>query len=141
MSCIGLSLREEGETLGYAMLYGPSIPASLLALVLRGDEGQFTRMARLMEPRRTEAAILFADLEASSALSRRLPSRAFFGFMQALAGVMDDAVLSRSGIIGKHAGDGLTAFFTADDLGSAAEAARAAVEAARAIAAAVPVVA
>ena len=138
VSCLGLALREGGDTLGYALFYGPSLPASLLALVLRGDEAQFTRMARLMEPRRTEAAILFADLEASSALSRRLPSRAFFGFMQALAGAMDEEVLSRSGIIGKHAGDGLTAFFTADDLGSPADAALAALEAARAIAAAVP---
>jgi class 3 adenylate cyclase len=134
VSGLGISLREGGATLGYAIVYGPALPASLLALVLRGDEAQFDRMARLFEPRRTAAAILFADLEASTALSRRLPSRTFFAFMQALASAMDREVLARDGIIGKHAGDGVTAFFTAEDVGSPAGAAAAAIEAARAIA-------
>jgi class 3 adenylate cyclase len=133
-SALGVALREQGETLGYAMIYGPALPASLLALILRGDEQQFGRMARLFEPRRTRAAILFADLDGSSAISRRVPSRAFFAFMGALAGAMDREVLQRSGIVGKHAGDGVTAFFTVDDLGSPAAAAEAAVQAARAMA-------
>ncbi len=137
VSCLGVALREGGDTLGYAMLYGPALPASLLALIIRGDEGQFTRMARLFEPRRTESAILFADLEASTALSRHLPSRTFFAFMQALASAMDREVLDRNGIVGKHAGDGVTAFFTAEDVGSASGAAAAAIEAARAMAVAV----
>jgi class 3 adenylate cyclase len=141
VSCAGISLREDGCTLGYALLYGPALPASLLALVLRGDEKQFDRMARLVTPRRTQAAILFADLEASTDLSRRLPSRAFFAFIRALASAMDDEVLSRQGIVGKHAGDGVTAFFTVEDLGSPAAAAEAAVQAARAMAGAAATVA
>ena len=131
--CLGMALREGGGTLGYALLYGPALPASLLALVVRGDEGLFRRMAQLVEPRRTEAAILFADVEASAALSRRLPSRAFFQYICALTSAFDREVLARRGIVGKHAGDGVTAFFLADDLGSPAAAARAAIEAARAM--------
>ena len=134
VSCVGFTLHEHGETLGYAIVYGPSLPASLLALVVRGDERQFGRMARRFEPRHTPAAILFADLEASTAVSRRVPSRAFFAFIRALATAMDHEVLARNGIVGKHAGDGVTAFFAVEDLGSPAAAASAAIEAARAMA-------
>lgn len=131
---LGLALREEGGTVGYALFYGPSLPASLLALVVRGDVGLWERMARLVEPRRTEAAIVFADLEASAALARRLPSRAFFDFIRAFTSAMDEAVIGRRGIVGKHAGDGVTAFFLADELGGAAAAAEAAIDAVRAMA-------
>jgi class 3 adenylate cyclase len=137
VSCAGIALREDGRTLGYALIYGPATPASLLPLLLRGDEQQYGRMARLSQPRRMPAAILFADLEASTAVSRRVPSRAFFAFVSAMATAMDAEVLARSGIVGKHAGDGVTAFFTVDDLGSPAAAAEAAVEAARAMAGAI----
>ena len=37
----------------------------------------------------------------------------------------------RGGVVGKHAGDGVTAFFLADDLGSRSAAVRAVIEAAR----------
>jgi class 3 adenylate cyclase len=137
VSCAGIALREQGQALGYALLYGPATPASLLPMLLRGDEAQYGRMARLFQPGRTPAAILFADLEASTAVSRRVPSRAFFAFVSAMATAMDAEVLSRSGIVGKHAGDGVTAFFTVEDLGSPAAAAAAAIEAARAMAGAV----
>ena len=132
-TCVGVALREHGETLGYVLFYGPSLPASLLTLVVRGDEGLIGRMARLVEPRRTQAAILFADVEASAALSRRLPSRAFFDFISALTSAFDREVVARRGIVGKHAGDGVTAFFLVDDAGSPAAAAAAAVETARAL--------
>jgi class 3 adenylate cyclase len=134
VSCAGVALREDGDTMGYALLYGPALPASLLTMIVRGDEGQFGRMARLFEPRRTQAAILFADLEGSTAVSRRVPSHAFFSFIRSLASAMDQEVLGRRGIVGKHAGDGVTAFFTVEDLGSPAAAAHAAIEAARAMA-------
>jgi class 3 adenylate cyclase len=42
-------------------------------------------------------------------------------------------VLARAGLVGKHAGDGVTAFFLAKQLGSASAAARAAIDAARAV--------
>ena len=40
-------------TLGYALIYGPALAGEPAALVVRGDERLFSRMARLVEPRRT----------------------------------------------------------------------------------------
>ena len=133
---VAAQLREGDQTIGFAYVYGPALPASLLSLVARGDERMFDRMARLLEPSRREAAILFADLEASGPLSRRLPSSAFFRFIAALTTAIDGEVIERGGIVGKHAGDGVTAFFLSADADSAAEAAAAAIGAARAIGAA-----
>jgi class 3 adenylate cyclase len=93
----------------------------------------FERMARLADPGRHPAAILFADLEASSALSRRLSSAAYFDLIRSFTTAIDAVVVEREGIVGKHAGDGVTAFFLADDTGSNSSAARAALEAGRGI--------
>jgi class 3 adenylate cyclase len=106
-------------------------------LVARGDVGMFERMARLAEPERHPAAILFADLQASAALSRRLSSAAYFDLIRSFTTTIDSIVVERSGIVGKHVGDGVTAFFLADDVGSSSQAARAALEAGREIGAAV----
>jgi class 3 adenylate cyclase len=121
------------EFIGRAMLYGPSLPASVLSLVARGDEAMFRRMSRLVDPGRRQAAVLFADLQASSVLSRRLPSSAYFKLVRAITTAMDAEVVRNTGIVGKHAGDGVTAFFLAEDLGSPSRAARAAIQAARAM--------
>ena len=124
---------EAGDFLGTVGLYGPSLPARVLALVARGNPGMFERMSRLVMPGRRRAAVLFADLQASGALSRRLPSGVYFKLIRSLTTAMDEAVIRGSGIVGKHAGDGVTAFFLADDLGSTSRAARAAIETARRI--------
>ena len=80
------------------------------------------------------AAILFADLGGSSALSRRLSSRGYFDLIGGVTGLIDAAVIARRGIVGKHAGDGGSALFLVGDFaGSESGAARAAIEAARAI--------
>lgn len=121
----------DGEFVGTAVFYDPGLPARVLSLVSRGDEAMFERMARLIEPGRKQAAVLFADLQASSALSRRLPSAAYFRLISALTTAIDEVVCAREGIVGKHAGDGATAFFLADDLGSSSGAARAAIQAAK----------
>jgi class 3 adenylate cyclase len=123
----------DGRLLGTVLIYAPSLPASILLLVSRGDEAMFGRMARLVEPGRRRAAILFADLQASAELSRRLPSAAYFRLVRAATTAIDEVIIRHLGIVGKHAGDGVTAFFLADDLGGVSQAARAAVEAAREI--------
>ena len=67
-------------------------------------------------------------------LSRRLSSRGYFDLIGGVTGLIDAAVIARHGIVGKHAGDGASALFLVDDLGgSESAAARAAIEAARAI--------
>src|SRR5918998_3856790 len=94
------------------------------------------RMARLLEPGRERVAILFADLQRSSGLSRSLSSRVYFEFIRALTTAIDAEVIERLGTVGKHAGDGVTAFFLSHDLGSDSGAARAAIESAHAVRAA-----
>ncbi len=91
------------------MLYVLRLPASVLALVARGNEAMFARMAELIEPAPRPAAILFADLESSGALSRRLASAAYFRLLREMTTAIDAAVGRQCGITGKHAGDGVTA--------------------------------
>jgi class 3 adenylate cyclase len=122
---------EEGRFIGIAILFEPGLSARVLALVSRGDEAMYERMARLWDPGRRRAAVLFGDLQDSSGLSRRLPSGAYFKLIRAITTALDNVVMERKGIVGKHAGDGVTAFFLADDLGSESEACKAAIEAAR----------
>lgn len=119
---------------GTVLLYGSALPARVLAYVARGDEGMFTRMARLFDAGRRPAAIVFADLQSSGVLSRRLPSAAYFRLLRAFTTSIDDVVIRHQGIVGKHAGDGVTAFFLSADLGSNSKAAAAAISAARDIA-------
>jgi class 3 adenylate cyclase len=121
----------DGVLRGMLMHFHSALPGRVLALVSRGDQGMFERMARLFEPGAHQAAILFADLQMSGALSRKLPSAAYFKLVRAITTAIDDVVVSHRGIVGKHAGDGVTAFFLAEDHGSNSGAARAAVEAAR----------
>jgi class 3 adenylate cyclase len=92
----------------------------------------FRRMADLTTPGRRSAAILFADVEGSTDRSRRLPSARYFELVSRLNAAIDEAILEEVGIIGKHAGDGVSAFFLADQVGSISGAARRAVGAARA---------
>ena len=116
----------EGDVAGILMLYVLRLPASVQALVARGDEAMFARMAELIEPAPRPAAILFADLESSGTLSRRLASAAYFRLLREMTTGIDAEVASECGIAGKHAGDGVTAFFLSDQLGSDSAAAAAA---------------
>ena len=120
----------DGELLATSYVYGPHIPASLMAFLVRGDENMFRRMARLFEPAPRSAAILFADLRSSSELSRRLPSSGYFQLMREVLTAIDSEVIAHRGIVGKHVGDGVTAFFLSEDFGSDSGAARAAIDAA-----------
>lgn len=124
---------DTGEHFGFAIIYDTYYPPSLLGLIVRGDPRMYERMARLYEPGPRAAAVLFADLEASSILSRRLSSASYFQLVRSVVTRIDQVVVGNEGIVGKHVGDGVTAFFLADDWGSASAAAAAAVRAARAI--------
>ena len=56
----------DGEFLGYLRVFGPGLRAELMALLARGDTAMFERMARVREPRRRRAAMVFADMQSSS---------------------------------------------------------------------------
>jgi class 3 adenylate cyclase len=125
----GMRVRtREGDPFATVYIYGANLPATLLALVAQGDQGLFERMARLADPGRREAAVLFADIQASGELSRHLSSAAYFRLVQQLFTRLDQIVIEAKGIVGKHAGDGLSAFFLADDCGSREGAAAAAID-------------
>lgn len=123
----------EGRFVGATAVFFAPLPFRLVAMLARGDEDSLERMARLTNPGRRAAAILFADVQASGALSRRLPSAVYFRMIRSLITAIDGVIVSHKGIPGRHAGDGATAFFLPDDLGTPALAARAAIEAAREI--------
>ena len=96
-----------------------------------GDVAVFDRMLSLMRPARRSSAILFADLESSTALARRLSTQAYFALIRRLVVRIDESVVRAGVIVGKHAGDGITAFFLVEHAGSESRAARACIEAAQ----------
>lgn len=122
-----------GRFIGVLVQHRSALPQNLEQRLARGDQRLFERMERVSEPGKRAAGILFADLEASGALSRRLSSRAYFDLIRSMTDLIDTSVVARDGIVGKHAGDGGSALFLASDHGSESATARATIEAARAI--------
>lgn len=111
----------------------PDLSPSLLKLLTRGDRRMHERMAEIVEPAPRPAAILFVDLEGSGVLSRHISSAAYFRLIRALRAGLDTTVGQFGGVLGKHAGDGGTALFLTEQLGTDSAAARAAIEGARAL--------
>jgi class 3 adenylate cyclase len=116
---------------GWVNLYLPAAPASIVSLITRGSQPMFARMAELLHPDRHETAVLFADIQASGDLARHLSSQRWFEIIRDFSTEADHAAISRAGIVGRHAGDGITAFFLAEHAGSRAAACAAALEAGR----------
>src|SRR3954463_7844772 len=131
---VAVRLRDDdGAAVGTLFLYGPDLPAPVLALVARGDRAMFERMAELLDPARRATATLFADLEASGRQWRHLPTATYFELVREITTAVDEVVIERRGLVGKHAGDGVSAFFIAGQLESDSAAARGAIESGRAI--------
>jgi class 3 adenylate cyclase len=128
--CLTFALPDD---MGWVLLYLPAAPASIVSLITRGNQGMFARMAELLEPARHETAVLFADIQASGDLARHLSSQRWFELIRDFSTEADHAAISRAGIVGRHAGDGITAFFLAEQAGSRAAACAAALEAGREI--------
>lgn len=124
---------DTGDFLGTLRLSRPDLGDSLLLQLAKGDRRMFERMRSVAEPGRRAAGVLFADLEASGELSRRLSSRAYFELVRELVEIIDGEVVAHGGIVGKHAGDGASALFLVEHLGSESGAAEATVAAGRAI--------
>ena len=123
----------DGERLGWAQIFGGGIPASLLSLVARGSRSMFRRMADLLEPGSHETAVIFADIQASSDVARHVSTPHFFELIRSFATGADDVVIRNNGIVGRHAGDGLVAFFLAEQAGGRAGACAAALHCARSL--------
>jgi class 3 adenylate cyclase len=129
--------RPSGELAGTLLMMKPAARMSTISAVVSNvDLDHFERMLAVSHPSRRPGAILMADLEGSSALSRRLSSDSFFRIGRRLVLSSDRCVVEAGGLVGRHVGDGVAAFFLAESFGSESAAARACVQAARDIKAA-----
>ena len=124
---------DEGNLIGCWVGSDMHVRPNLIALLARGDQEMYERMANLVKPSSRQAAIMFCDVVGSTDLSRQLASAAYFKLVRKLWTGIDGAVAHNRGVIGKHAGDGASAFFLIDDLGSPSAAAAAAIRTAREI--------
>jgi class 3 adenylate cyclase len=106
-------------------------PASAAAAT--ADLAHLERIRMVEHPDRRQTAILMADLEASSPLARRLSTAQFFAFTRRLVRAADQCIVDAGGIVGRHAGDGIIAYFLAETSGSESAAARACITAAAAL--------
>jgi class 3 adenylate cyclase len=135
---IGIRLRRaDGSLAGTTFIFKPAASmATLGATAAMGDARHFELMQRVSEARRRPAAILFADLEGSSALARRLSTSSYFSVGRRLVRAADAAVINAGGLVGRHVGDGIVAFFPTEAAGSESAAARSCIAAARTLRAA-----
>ena len=124
----------DGNLAGLCELFIPAAGMSqLAAATFSVDLEHLERMQRVERPDRRPAAILMADLEASSPLARRLSTARYFAFVRRWIRAADRCVVDAGGIVGRHAGDGVVAFFLAETAGTESAAAKSSVIAARAL--------
>jgi class 3 adenylate cyclase len=130
---IGVRIRRDDGTLaGTAILYKPAAGMTTLgSLAAVGDLRHLSRMQGVARSARRPAAVLFADLEGSAALARRLSTAENFALGRRLVRAADQCVVDAGGLVGRHVGDGVAAFFLAETAGSESSAVRACISAAR----------
>jgi class 3 adenylate cyclase len=122
----------DGRLAGTAMIQKPHVSMSMLAtLGAMHDPQHLARMQSVASAGRRPAAILFADLEGSSSLARRSSTERYFALGRRMTRAADRCVVEAGGITGRHVGDGVVAFFVAENLGSESAAAAGAISAAR----------
>jgi len=121
-----------GNVAGFCILSKPGAGMSHLgALAATADLAHLDRLRSVEHPDRRPAGILMADVEGSSLLARRLSTAQYFVFGRRFVRTADQCVIDAGGIVGRHAGDGVVAFFLADTAGSESAAARSCITAAR----------
>lgn len=125
---------EDGRLAGTALIYKPRAGMAVMAaLAAHGDPRHLERRQSVAKPGRRPAAVLFADLESSAPLARRLPTAGYFALGRRLFGALDSCIVDAGGMPGRQAGDGIVAFFLAETAGSESAAARACIAAVRAL--------
>ena len=130
----GACAMTRGDIVGTAWITKPAVGMAIITrMTAIGDLRHFERMEHVAKPGRRAAAVLFADLESSSPLSRRLSTASYFALVRRLARAADQCVIDAGGLVGSHAGDGVVAFFLAETSGSESAAARACIAAARSL--------
>ena len=128
----------DGRRAGTVAIAKPAAGMHVIgSMTSMGDLRHFENMQRVAIAARRPAAILFADLEGSSQLARRLPTSTYFALGRRLVRVADQCIIDNGGLVGRHVGDGVVAFFVVETLGSESAAAHACISAARALRSAV----
>jgi class 3 adenylate cyclase len=123
-----------GALCGSVLIGKPAVGMSTVIGMAHGrDIPHLERMERLTRAGRRSAAILFADLEGSSSLSRRLSTSRYFMLGRRLVRAADRSVVEAGGLAGRHVGDGVVAFFPSETFTSESAAARACIESARSL--------
>jgi class 3 adenylate cyclase len=121
-----------GRLAGTALISKPAAGmATIATMTSMGDLRHFERMQRVVQAGRRPAAILFADLEGSTPLAQRLSTASYFALGRRLVRAADQCVVDAGGLVGRHVGDGVVAFFLTETAGSDSIAARACITAAR----------
>lgn len=122
----------DGQLAGAIVLSKPAASMAVLAaMAAGGDLRHFERMQQVAKPGRRPAAVLFADVESSTPLARRLSTASYFSLGRRMTRAADRCVVDAGGLVGRHVGDGVVAFFLADTTGSESAAARSCIQAAR----------
>lgn len=122
----------DGRLRGTVLIGKPEAPMSVLGgMAWESDLSHLVRMQRFTRAGQHPAAILFADLEGSSVLMRTLPTAASFTLSRRLVRAADRCVVDAGGLVGRHLGDGVVAFFPGETSGSESAAARACITAVR----------
>lgn len=121
-----------GQLVGRVQLLKPAVGMSIIGMITSvGDVRHLERAQKVAKADRRPGAILFADLQASTRLSRRMSTSDYFALSRRLIRAADRCVVDAGGLVGRHLGDGVTAFFLVELLGSESAAAKAAIIAAR----------
>ncbi len=100
------SARRYGRFAGTALTYKPAASMTVLGTIAgAGDLRHFERMQSVAKPAGRPAAILFADLEASSPLARRLSTASYFALGRRLVRAADQCIIEAGGLVGRDVGD------------------------------------
>ena len=127
-----------GKTCGFLLLFSMAAGMNALSgLAFSLDMPLVRRMEQMKRADQRPAALLFADLEGSTALAAKLGAADYFALGRRLVQAADRCVADAGGLIGRHVGDGIVAFFAVENFGSNSDAAHACISAARNLRAAI----
>lgn len=123
-----------GEVRGTLFLFQPAVGMGVIGtMAFALDPGHLERMAAVARASRTPAAVLFADLEGSSVLSRTLSTANYFAVGRRIVRATDQCIVEAGGLAGRHVGDGIVAFFPTVAFDSESDAAKGCIAAARSV--------
>jgi class 3 adenylate cyclase len=123
-----------GALHGTMLLAKPALPAGIVAETLfQRDPDYLHRMFAMSGAGRRAGAVMFADLEGSSALARRLSTASYFSLVRRIVRMTDQCVVDAGGLVGRHVGDGVVAFFPVECFASESDAAFACITAAHSV--------